>query len=45
MPQFNGKQGAEPFHTAQANLRCPRNGKRMNFHRKFRPITEATGCV
>ena len=29
MPQFNGKQEAMPL-TAEANLRCPRNGKRTN---------------
>jgi hypothetical protein len=29
MPQFNGKQGAVPFH-GTANLRCPRNGKRRS---------------
>jgi hypothetical protein len=29
MPQFNGKQEAKPV-IGPANLRCPRNGKRMN---------------
>ncbi len=38
MPQFNGKQGAT-CHTHEANLRCPRNGKRTNAHiRAFRFI-------
>jgi vitamin B12 transporter len=44
MPQFNGKQGAPP-HRGMANLRCPRNGKRTNFAKKFRSIIEATGRV
>jgi hypothetical protein len=30
MPQFNGKQGATRI-TREANLRCPRNGKRSDF--------------
>jgi hypothetical protein len=29
MPQFNGKQGATRD-TREANLRCPRNGKRSD---------------
>ncbi len=44
MPQFNGKQGAEPFHTAQANLRCPRNGKRMNFPGNSAPSVKPLGA-
>jgi hypothetical protein len=30
MPQFNGKQEATRPHR-EANLRCPRNGKRPDF--------------
>jgi hypothetical protein len=42
MPQFNGKQEAKAF-PAQANLRCPRNGKRKTSLVRVRSIIEATG--
>jgi hypothetical protein len=33
-----GSRALQPSITAQANLRCPRNGKRMNFlHREIPP--------
>jgi hypothetical protein len=35
MPQFNGKQEGMPANGVP-NLRCPRNGKRTNFLKKFR---------
>jgi len=35
MPQFNGKQEGMPANGVP-NLRCPRNGKRPNFLKKFR---------
>src|SRR3954466_4807356 len=37
MPQFNGKQDAKPSVDGQANLRCPRNGKRTNFLTEIPP--------
>jgi hypothetical protein len=37
MPQFNGKQGACRANARQANLRCPRNGKRTNFTEEIPP--------
>src|SRR4051812_17432648 len=52
MPQFNGKQGAV-FRSARiasrprssANLRCPRNGKRMGAARRPAPSSQATGAA
>ena len=50
MPQFNGKQGASfhrtppgVVHRVRANLRCPRNGKRMGAARRPAPSSQATG--
>jgi hypothetical protein len=51
MPQFNGKQGANPIAPSLskcsfgfANLRCPRNGKRMNFPGNSAPSSKPLGA-
>jgi hypothetical protein len=44
MRQFNGKQEGMPGHGGP-NLRCPRNGKRLNPSRDSAFITQATGRV